>query len=448
VALMLVCGCSGTPGGAAPTPGSGGPGGITTIQWLAGSITQTANDPRQVLIDAFERAYPAIRVELVTAPASTDSQRSILVKELHEGSHTPDVYLGDVVWPAEFGHGGLALPLDRLPDSFWQRFGTVGTPQYQLVQAVTYHNHKYAAPFFVDEGFLYYRKDLLARIHQRAPTTWEQLEADAVQLRRAGLRYEFVWQGNGYEGLTCDWTEFVTDAAGNALDLNGGQPMRALVATQLDSPAAVKALDFMRGLLQRGISPPQTSTFDELRANDEFDRGQAAFLRGWDSSWAAATGAHSTVADEVGVAPLPGFADHSRGWSVIGGWDLFINPHSTHIDEDLTFIKWMTGTSAQRILASQYQEIPSNTGVRTDPEMIRVNPVLRAAGGANRDLLVSRPSPTTDYQNITEVLHTSIHSGLTSATANTCQLLVTAARELDRDAPGTLPCSAAPDGGG
>ena len=37
---------------------------VTTITWLASSITGTPNDPRQALIDAFEYANPDIKVEL------------------------------------------------------------------------------------------------------------------------------------------------------------------------------------------------------------------------------------------------------------------------------------------------------------------------------------------------------------------------------------------------
>jgi ABC-type glycerol-3-phosphate transport system substrate-binding protein len=53
---------------------------------------------------------------------------------------------------------------------------------------------------FEDQGFLYYRHDLLAKENLPVPTTWEQLESEAEQLQKAGLvKYGFVWEGASYE---------------------------------------------------------------------------------------------------------------------------------------------------------------------------------------------------------------------------------------------------------
>ena len=47
------------------------------------------------------------------------------------------------------------------------------------------------------------------------PTTWEQLETDAKTLARNGsVKYGFVWEGDSYEGLTCNFMEYLTDAGG------------------------------------------------------------------------------------------------------------------------------------------------------------------------------------------------------------------------------------------
>ncbi len=420
--------------------------GSGTIEWLASSVTQTAKDPRQPLIDAFERAYPFIKVDLVTGPSNTDTERTTLVSELSAGSATPDVYLGDVIWPYEFGRRGIALPLRHyLPQSFWTRFGSADPQQSDnsLVQAATYRGDIYAVPLFVDEGFLFYRKDLLERAGLAPPRTWEQLEADAQSLKRANKPYQFVWQGNDYEGLTCDWTELLADAS-------GGLPVGANPAAELDSPQALRALDFLRGLLIQGISPPSTTTFEEPDANNAFDTGHAAFLRGWDSSYTTALSSGSSIADpaKIGVVPLPTFAgQQAPGWSVIGGWDLYINPHTKNLRADLTFVTWMVGTQAQRILASQYSEIPSNASVREDPAVKAVNPVLRAAADTR---LVSRPSATTDYQTITTAIHGHIHAALlgpSSGGNDPCQALTQAAYAIDPHVHGSLSCPGAADGG-
>ena len=92
--------------------------------WSASPITSTgANDARTVLINAFEKQYPNIKVTLISAPTNTDTNRATLATQISGGSATPDVFMGDVIWPAQFGAHQLAVPLsDYLPPSYWSQF--------------------------------------------------------------------------------------------------------------------------------------------------------------------------------------------------------------------------------------------------------------------------------------------------------------------------------------
>ena len=241
---------------------------------------------------------------LVSAPTDTDTNRATLANEISGGSSTPDVFMGDVIWPAQFGAHQLALPLSSvLPASYWSRFAP------GLVQGATYKGQVYGSPLFEDQGFLYYRKDLLAKAGLSVPTTWEQLESDSVKLVHMGLvKYGFVWEGDSYEGLTCNFMEYLTDA--------GGAPTNtAFTQATLSSPAAIKAITFMRSLITSGASPAAVSTFQEPQAMNTFGGGNAAFLRNWDYAYSAATTASSggkLTASQVGVAPLPTFAATRR----------------------------------------------------------------------------------------------------------------------------------------
>ena len=113
-----------------------------------------------MLINAFEKQYPGIHVSLVSAPTDTDTNRATLATQISGGSANPDVFMGDVIWPAQFGAHDLAVPLsDYLPASYWTRFAP------GLVAGATYKGKVYGSPMFEDQGFLYYRKDLLAKEH-------------------------------------------------------------------------------------------------------------------------------------------------------------------------------------------------------------------------------------------------------------------------------------------
>ena len=197
VVVLAGCGSSGSSSTAAggstssstalPASGaSSAPGNATSgsISWSASPLTGTgANDARTVLINAFEKQYPNIKVTLVSASTDTDTNRATLATEISGGSSTPDVFMGDVIWPAQFGAHQLALPLSNyLPASYWSRFAP------GLVAGASYKGQVYGSPLFEDQGFMYYRKDLLAAAHMTVPTTWEQLETDAETLapRRQG----------------------------------------------------------------------------------------------------------------------------------------------------------------------------------------------------------------------------------------------------------------------
>ena len=249
VALMAAaCSSGGSSSSSSSSPSAAGSsaaaGGSATITWWASPITTTSPDPRTVLISAFEKAHPNIKVNLQSAPTDTDTNRASLITTISGGASSPDVFMGDVIWPAQFGKAGLAQSLSQyLPASYW------GTFAPGLVQGATYNGQVYGAPFFEDQGFLYYRKDLLAKEHLPVPSTWQELEADAVKIKNAGLaKYGYVWQGASYEGLTCNFMEYLGSAGGSVL--NSG-----MTASTLNSPAGVAAAGFMRSLVTSGASP-------------------------------------------------------------------------------------------------------------------------------------------------------------------------------------------------
>jgi len=392
---LAACGSS-----ASPTSSSTGSATSGTIVWSASPIAGAGpTDTRTVLIAAFEKAYPKIHVTLVSASTDTDTNRATLATTISGGSATPDVFMGDVIWPAQFGAHQLAVPLSKyLPASYFNRFAP------GLIAGATYKGQVYGSPLFEDQGFLYYRKDLLAKYHLPVPTTWEQLESEAKEVQtKAGIKYGFVWEGDSYEGLTCDYMEYLTDAGGAVTN-------SSYTKATLDTPAALKAVTFMRSLITSGVTPSAVTTFQEPQAMDVFAAGQSVFLRNWDYAYSYATtpATSKLTTSQVGVAPLPTFQGMSYpGYSNIGGWNMYINPHSKHIALDLTFIKWLASTQAQDILAQKYSEIPTVESVRTSAAVIASNPVLAIVP---KTRLVPRPAGTPNYPALSTAIYTNVNA--------------------------------------
>jgi multiple sugar transport system substrate-binding protein len=403
VLTLAACGGSSGSSSGAAAPATSGSATSASIVWEASPLSGTgANDARTVLINAFEKQYPKIKVTLISAPTSTDTYRATVATQISGGASTPDVFMGDVIWPAQFGAHQLAVPLSKyLPSSYWSRFAP------GLVTGASYKGAVYGSPLFEDQGFLYYRKDLLAKNHMSVPTTWEQLETEAKTLASNGsVKYGFVWEGDSYEGLTCNFMEYLADA--------GGSPTNATYTTAtLNSAAATKAVTFMRSLITSGASPAAVTTFQEPQAMSTFGDGNAAFLRNWDYAYDAAITPSSggkLKASQVGVAPLPTFAGQQYpGYSNIGGWNLYINPHTKNLNADLTFIQWMSGTTAQDILSQKYGFISTVTAVRSAPAIIASNPNFAVVP---KTKLVPRPAGTPEYPALSTAIYTNVNGAL------------------------------------
>ncbi len=251
---LALAGCGGSSGGSSSSTAAGGGGATTSasgsatsgsIVWSASPIAGSgATDTRTVLINEFEKKYPNIHVTLTSAPTNTDTNRATLATEISGGSATPDVFMGDVIWPAQFAAHQLAVPLsDYLPQSYWSQFAS------GLVQGASYKGKVYGSPLFEDQGFMYYRKDLLSKAGLQPPTTWEQLESEAKTLVSKNLvKYGFVWQGASYEGLTCNYMEYLTSAGGTAT--NSATPRPPWTPRRRS-----RRLTFMRSLVTSGVYP-------------------------------------------------------------------------------------------------------------------------------------------------------------------------------------------------
>lgn len=166
-----------------------------------------------------------------------------------------------------------------------------------------------------------------------------------------------------------------------------------------------------------------------------FAAGDALFLRNWDYAYGQSQGSGSKVVGKVGVAPMPTFQGQSApGYSNIGGWNLYVNPHSKNIAADLTFIQWMTGADAQTTLATQFSEIPTNAAVRGSADVKGKNPVLAIVSGTK---LVPRPAQTPDYPQVSKAIYTAVN-GVLSGSAQPTSAISTAGKQIDTALSGGL----------
>ncbi|RNA70204.1 ABC transporter substrate-binding protein [Alteribacter keqinensis] len=322
-----------------------------TITYARGNDATGSTD---VLIEAFEEAFPHITVEYRDMPSDTGASHDQYVTEFSAGDSTIDVFDADVIWPAEFAQAGYVLPLDR----FIEEDGIDMDAYFPgTVESGHFDGRQWAMPKFTDAGLLYYRTDIV----DEPPTTWDELLEMAEEYAgEEGTEFGYLMQANQYEGLVVNAIEFISAYGGQVLDDDQN--------VTVHSPETVAAIEKMKEIVDADSSPSNILNFDEPATHTAFLEGQAVFARNWPYMQSMTEDEdQSRVAGNVGFALLPaGDAGSAAG---LGGWMTMINRYSENPEAAWEFVKFMTGPEGQKISAMEGGLAPTIAELYEDPEV-------------------------------------------------------------------------------
>ncbi len=366
--------------------------GEKTITWAVGK------DPtgrHQALIEEFQRLHPGVKVKLLEMPESSTAQHDAYVTYLAAGDKSIDVYSIDIIWPAEFARAGWLLPLD---DALAQpeREDFLPGP----LAGCTYRDTLWAMPWFTDAGMLYYRSDLLKKNRLKVPDTWEELLKQASFLSKKYDIAGYVWQGQQYEGLVCNFLEVLWSCGGELFDDNG-QPLLA-------SREALKAAGIVKEMFNIKASTLGVLTYKEEESRQLFTSGQAVFMRNWPYAWALSqdTAKGSAVAGKVGMAPLPACRGEVSS-SCLGGWNLAVSRFSRNPGLAKELVLFLTSYDSQKDFALKGGRLPTRKSVYHDPEVLKLNPHYK---DFYNSFVTARPRPVRpDYPKISDILQIGLH---------------------------------------
>ncbi len=348
----------------------------------------------KTVISTFEKEHPGVTVQLERLPAVTGKRRLELANALRAKSSTPDVFTMDVAWLGQFIASGWLQPLDPYVQK--DHYDLSVFFQSVLNLADKQNGKLWALPVYIDAGLLYYRKDLLKKYgYSKPPETWEQLVQMAQKIQQGERKsnpnfWGFVWQGKQYEGLVCDFLEYVYSNGGEFGYFKNGKWVPTL-----NKPANVQALQFMVDLIHKyKISPPSTYTdMTEEPVRIMFQQGNAAFERNWPYAWALHNANNSPVKGKVGIAPLPHFPGHKSAAS-LGGWHIGINRYSKHKELAWAFIKFVESYQEQKNFAIHLGWNPGRTDVYNDPDVLKAAPYLKSLRAVFENAI---PRPVVPY---------------------------------------------------
>lgn len=355
----------------------------------------------KTLVDKFETENPAVKVTLNVLPASTDQQHHYYITTLGAKNKDVDVMRIDTIWVAEFASARWLEPLDTSITTE-QRASFIPIIEKNNV----FKNKLYAIPWNANIGVLYYRKDLLDKYNLHPPETWEELIAACSKISANEPVFGYLWQGKQYEGLVCNFIEFIGSNNGGIIDDTG----RIIV----ESGQNKKALNLMRDMIWKyRISPPNThSELMEETSRHLFQQGKALFLRNWTYVWELCQ-TDPSMKGKVGVSLLPAFSEGKHA-SVYGGWHLAINSRSEKKKQAWQFLEFLTSEKTQKELAMNLSWLPSKKALYKDPDLKQKIPFLPTVERALQDVQIRPNLPY--YQWISDVLQKHVNKALSNQT--------------------------------
>ena len=303
-------------------------------------------------------------VKLFTPPQSTTDILALFRQMFAAKSSDLDVINVDVVWPG--------MIKDHLLDLKPYSKGVEKEHFPSIVANNTADGKLIAMPWFTDAGMLYYRKDLLEKHGEKAPTTWEELAATAKKIqdaeRKAGNAdmQGFVFQAKAYEGLTCNAVEWLWSyGGGNIVDDKGN--------ITVNNPKAAKALNTAASWIGT-IAPTGVLNYGEEDARGVFQSGNAVFMRNWPYAWSLGNGKDSKIAGKIGVSALPKGGADGKNAATLGGWQLAVSKYSKHPKEAADLVMYMTSKEIQKERAIKGSYNPTIPSLYQDKDVLAAAP--------------------------------------------------------------------------
>ena len=375
-----------------------------TIRVAGGSVGQELELSRQ-LAQMYMEQNPDVTVEIIQTPDSTDDRFAQYLQIFEAQSPDIDVMQLDIIWPGQLAEHLVNLyDYDGVQEIADQHFPAI-------VEANTVNDQLIAIPWFTDAGILYYRTDLLEEYgFDGPPQTWTELEEMSNTIQE-GERQDnpdfsaFVWQGNSYEGLTCDALEWV-------YSVGGGSIISPDQVITINNPAAADIISRASEWVGT-ISPTGVTGFAEEDARNFFQAGNAAFMRNWPYAYSIMNAEGSPVAGNFDVATLPA-GENGQSAATLGGWNLGVSRYSTNVEAAVDVAKFFTSQEAQKLRAIEGSFNPTIPALYEDQEVLEAVPFF----GSLLDVFtnaVARPSaPTGDqYNEVSRQFFTAVHNVLT-----------------------------------
>jgi multiple sugar transport system substrate-binding protein len=358
---------------AACTPGDDN--GDGEMVWAIGGSEAQPGGIHQRIAEMWSEQNPDNPIRIEVLPEAADQQREQQVLELQAQGTGFDVLGVDVIWTGEYSENGWIESLEDVRAEIEEV--TLPGP----FESATWGGELWAAPYNSNAGFLYYRTDLV----DTPPTTWEEMCEVAIDVAQEEDIGGFVGQGARYEGFVVNWLEYYWSNDGELFNEDQTQVV-------FDTDAAAEVTEFMAESLDTCFAPG-FNTAQEEEARNEFQGGNAVFMRNWPYAYALIEEDEQSPANgNFDIAPLPTFTGEGTV-SALGGFNNAVSAFSENAEAAREFVVWAaTDEEVQRMLATEATLPPTLASVYDDPELAE-DPVMSLLGDVLEEARPRPPSP-------------------------------------------------------
>ncbi|MBL1420636.1 MAG: ABC transporter substrate-binding protein [Alphaproteobacteria bacterium] len=371
------------------------------INYVSG-VTGNALENFKEIVAPWEKST-GNSVTFVPMPSSSTDQFGQYRLWLAAGNKDIDIYQTDVIWAPQLAEQFIDLA-DAAKDLAPKHFKSI-------IESQTVNGKLVALPIFTDAPALYYRTDLLEKHGASIPKTWEELTTTAQMVQDAERAegnadiWGFVWQGNAYEGLTCNALEWVKS-------FGGGQIIEADGTISINNVKAIAAIDLVKTWVG-SISPEGVLAYQEEEARGVWQTGNAVFMRNWPYAYGLGNGDDSPIKGKFDVVPLPTGGGHDTSAATLGGWNVAVSKYSEHIDIATSLAVYLASEEAQKTRALVSSNLPTIVALYDDADIAREQPIIPSWKSVFLQA-VPRPSAPTKskYNEVSSKFWSAVHSSL------------------------------------
>jgi N,N'-diacetylchitobiose transport system substrate-binding protein len=231
-----------------------------------------------------------------------------------------------------------------------------------LAEPGSYDGKQYGIPYYAANRVVIHRTDLFERagVDAAGIKTREQWIAATEKLNKAGVQGIYLPGQNWYV-----LSGFVWDEGGDLAVESGGEWKGGL-----DSPEALRAMDFYRRLQALGKGPKDSDEAQPPQA-EVMAKGQVAQIIAVPGGAKVIEEKNPELKGKLGFFPIPGKTADRPGAVFTGGSDLVVPAVAAHQKEAFTFLRELTGDAWQKKLAVAMSYVPNKTtladAVSADP---------------------------------------------------------------------------------